>query len=115
MRSRSKATAKLYREQRVPLIEAMIERGDMCEACPKIYTFYPHMFTPAHPLHKAQTLHELRKRSANGSIVNPLNLMPVCNWANNWVETWPLESKEIDLVMREGHPHWDEVSARHDK
>lgn len=65
------------------------------------------------PLH----WHERRKRSAGGSIVNPVNLVGACNRHNDWVEDNPLLAREIGgtlLVCREGDLGYDELTKRWD-
>lgn len=51
-------------------------------------------------------LHELRKRSSQGSVTNLANLMPACSFHNGWVEDNPNLAYRLGLVVREGDPTW---------
>ena len=44
--------------------------------------------------------HELIKRSQGGSIVDPENIIMLCNYHNGWVEDHPLDAEKIGLVKR---------------
>lgn len=63
---------------------------------------------------RATCWHELRKRSAGGSLVNPANVLPACGPCNRFVEAEPLIARELGLVTRPGDAGWDEMSARRD-
>jgi len=61
-------------------------------------------------------LHERRKRSSGGSLINLKNLVPSCNSCNGRIEDEP-EMRILcgaALVLREGDEEWDEVGARQD-
>lgn len=60
---------------------------------------------------RQQGLHELRKRSAGGSLDNPSNLLGACIPCNGWVERWPDLAHRLGLVVRPGDPEWDELDA----
>jgi hypothetical protein len=67
---------------------------------------------------RIQGLHERRKRSAGGSLVNPENLIPACNWSNGFVEDQPALIRDLfgqALVVREGDEDWERLGARNDR
>ena len=49
-------------------------------------------------------IHELRKRSAGGSLTNVANLRSACNRCNGWVEDHPADAHRLGLVVRAGDP-----------
>ena len=114
LKPRSATKAKIDR-QRSAMFAPLAEAGEPCRAGARIVAHEQargktHLCTGV-----AACFHELRKRSSGGSTVNPKNLLPVCWNCNNWAEDWPDYAKELGLVIREGHPLWDEVSKRHDR
>lgn len=68
---------------------------------------------------RVEGLHERRKASSGGSKVNEANLMPACNRCNGIVEDCVGDERELVeasvLVVREGHPEWEELSMRWDR
>lgn len=52
----------------------------------------------------AQCIHERKKRSQGGSLVDTENLMASCFFCNGWVEDWPTLARELGLVV---HAHED--------
>jgi hypothetical protein len=50
----------------------------------------------------ASGCHERRKRSAQGSLDDPANLVPACWPCNQWVENWPELAHRMGLVVRAG-------------
>lgn len=91
---------------RRPLVAAMLAESPWCELGPVISTA-----VPAWPCsQRAQGLHELRKRSAGGSLTNRSNLLRACNPCNTWVEDHPTQARELGLVVRAGDPGWDELT-----
>jgi hypothetical protein len=113
LRRRSAKREAVYAEHRRPLIRALNERGVGCLICPLLVE--AGVFT--HCAGVIEGLHERRKRSAGGSLVNPSNLIPCCNWANGWVEDHPAEARDWFgslLVVREGDPEWEVLGRRSD-
>lgn len=53
--------------------------------------------------------HELRKRSDQGSLSNPDNLLAAHNVCNGWVEREPRLARLLGLVVRRGDPAWEEL------
>jgi hypothetical protein len=100
-------------EDRVPRIEAIVAAGVGCLIGP--------MLADAGLVSgcsgRVEGLHERRKRSAGGSLVNPENLIPACNRCNGWVEDNPRLVREVfdtELVVREGDAEWVRLGARAD-
>lgn len=61
----------------------------------------------------ATQLHHLRKRSSSGALANPANVVRTCGWCNTeGIEGHPVEAEAAGLVLREGHPDWEAMSAR---
>lgn len=50
----------------------------------------------------AECMHERRKRSDQGSLTNPQNLMAACSPCNTWVEDQPRIAHALKLVVRRG-------------
>lgn len=112
LKQRSDKRAKVMKEDRVPLITALVEAGFSCEICPVLEHYGCEDHKNCH--RKIEGLHELRKRSAGGSLVNRDNLVPACNYGNSWVEDNPALAHEWGLVVREGDPDWVRLGARND-
>lgn len=112
LKQRSAQRSKVMKEDRVPLITALIEAGFSCEISPVLEHYG--CDDSKHCRGKIEGLHELRKRSAGGSLVNRQNLIPACNWCNSWVEDNPLLAHEWGLVVREGDPEWERLGKRND-
>ena len=51
---------------------------------------------------RADSVHELKKRSALGSITDPANCVPCCNPCNSAIEDHPLEARRRGWVV----PSW---------
>lgn len=100
LKPRSKKMATLYRAQRIPLIVATLEQRPWCELGPRIAQV--DMAGARDCRGRASTLHELRKRSQGGSIVDPANVLPACAPCNGWVEDNPRLAAMVGLVIR-----WD--------
>ncbi len=97
LRPRSKKTAKLYRDERVPLTKHMLEINPYCELADKIKAVKPDYNDC---WSKAIGLHELKKRSAGGSITDPENVLRTCGPCNSFCEDFPLLAREAGLVIR---------------
>ena len=69
--------------------------------------------TILHGLHacrrRAVTLHELRKRSDTGSVLNEDNCMRACAPCNSFVEDHPRLAHDLGLVIRRGDPQWSSL------
>lgn len=112
IKQRSSERSRVMKEDRIPLITALVEAGFSCEIGP-VLEHHGHPDS-RHCRHKIEGLHELRKRSAGGSLVNRQNLIPACNYCNGWVEDNPATAHEWGLVVREGDPEWERLGKRND-
>lgn len=64
---------------------------------------------------RATCLHERRKRSDAGSIINRANVLPACYVCNGYVESYPILAHELGLVLRPGDWEWEAMSVRNDR
>ena len=112
LKPRSDERQKLMKEHRIPAIEAMVAEGRRCEIGPVLA--HHGLDGGRSCIGRIEGLHELRKRSAGGSLINPANLMPACNPCNGWVEDYPEESHILGFVVREGDEGYEELGKRND-
>jgi len=113
LRRRSPKRQKLMEQHRIPLIKELIQGGVGCEIGP-VLAFHGER-DARYCSGRLEGLHELRKRSSGGSLVNKDNLVPACNFCNGWVENNPLKAWEYGLVVRPGDPGYDELGASGDE
>ena len=114
LRPRSEKREALYAEDRRPRIERLVADGVGCLIGPLLAD--ARLGTQCSG--RIEGLHERRKRSAGGSLVNPENLIPACNRCNGWVEDEPELARSLfgtALVVREGDDEWDRLGAREDR
>lgn len=100
MRYRSKKREAEYKIRR-PMVASV--QGQACEVQSEVCTG------------RATTLHEKRKRSSNGSIINPANLVAICDRCNSWAECEPLKARRAGWVVREGDPEWEFLGRKNDR
>lgn len=113
LKSRSDERAKFMREVRAPLVAAMVETGVTCQIAPILRE----AGIPALCERSISGLHERRKRSSGGSLVNSKNLIPACSWCNSFIEIEPKLVRELTgdrLVVRSSDPEWEELSSAGD-
>jgi hypothetical protein len=114
LRSRSEERATLMREQRAPEVERLRQTGGTCLIGPLLRGAGIDIGCRG----AVEGLHERRKRSAGGSLVNKQNLIPACNRCNGWIEDEPAAARDLfgtALVVREGDPEWLELGRRKDR
>lgn len=99
MRARSAKVAKVYREERIPLVKEMLGENPNCELFNRIRRVDPKYRDCTR---KAIGLHELKKRSATGSITDRDNLLRCCAPCNSFCEDFPDLAWRCGLVMRHG-------------
>lgn len=121
LKSRSKKRSTFMRDTRAPAVAAMVEDGTRCAIGPRLEM----AGISGICVGQVSGLHERRKRSSGGSLVNPLNLIPACTPCNGWVEDrlpillgddlerW--EGLRRWLVVREGDSEWNELGSRTDR
>lgn len=113
LRARSVKRERLMREDRRPRIEAIVAEGVGCLIGPLLVDAGLDVRCSG----RVEGLHERRKRSAGGSLVNPENLIPACNRCNGFVEDEPRLVRELFgsvLVVREGDEEWVRLGRRAD-
>lgn len=93
LRSRSKKTAKVYRDVRAPLVAAILAERPWCELQ------FPGCTA------RATCVDERKQRSRGGSITDPANLRAACTWCNGYKEDHPHEAEARGLALHS----WDEV------
>lgn len=81
LRPRSAKKAKVYRQQRVPLVEAQLLAEPFCQ-----------IRWDEHCAGIADTVHEIKKRSRGGSITDRANCVSACAYCNGKVEDEPAEA-----------------------
>lgn len=117
MRRRSPRHAdedEAYRQLRAQLL------GQPCQVCPPLLEAARQMLERGaitRPLEltcggRSTECHHRRKRSSAGALAEPANVVASCHDGNMAVEAHPLVALEAGLVVREGHPEWDALSAR---
>lgn len=87
MKRRSDKRARLYREQRVPLVRALLAERPICERC-----------------HRAAStdVHEIKSRARGGSITDPDNLACLCRACHDWITTHPADAQAAGWLA----PSW---------
>lgn len=104
----SKKRASLQRKY-VAFVAGMLAVNDRCEVGRKILSVDS---SYRGCLGRADGLHHLRKRSAQGALIDPSNTRRCCSPCNLWVEMEPERAHKAGLVVREGDPDWDQLGAR---
>lgn len=104
MRPLSKKRQRVQR-LRVELVRTMLAEDPRCDLGPTIEL--------ADAKHRcageAIGLHERRKRSSTGSLLNRANLRRCCAPCNSWVEEHPRVAHMLGLVVRPGDREWAEL------
>jgi hypothetical protein len=90
---RSAKTAKVYREQRVPLVQAMLAAQPWCQ-----------VRWDENCRGHAEGLHEVLSRGRGGSIVREDNCVAACHYCNGAVSDNPAEAEARGFLKKSGHP-----------
>lgn len=77
--ARSKKRAKLYRDERIPLVIALLIERPTCQKCMSA---------------GSQDIHELKSRARGGSITDLNNLVALCRSCHNWITQNPKQAHE---------------------
>lgn len=77
MRFRSKKMTKKYRQERIPLVIAMLAEIALCQRCGK---------------RRPDDIHEVKPRGRGGSITDPDNLVAVCRNCHEWITRNPAQA-----------------------
>lgn len=116
IKPRSDKREAIYSTERRPYIQSLAAAGVRCEIGPIL----AELGIRGQCTGRLEGLHERRKRSAGGSLVNRLNLVPACNGCNGYLEDAVGEDRAAiegcdALVVRPGHPEFDRLGARADR
>ena len=101
---RSPKRAKLYKEERVPLVIFLLTEFPQCQLSAPIRR---QQLTYDRCTRLATQVHELKKRSAGGSLVDRRNLLTSCSYCNFYVEIEPDICWQAGLVIRHGETYQD--------
>lgn len=83
------------REERDDCRRVVMERcRGACEACARLHHG---------PLRAAVDVHEIKPRSAGGSIYDPDNCLGVCRLDHIWIHEHPVEARQLGLLAHS----WD--------
>lgn len=94
MRRRSKKKEKEYVERR-KIVSRLLEERPWCEACP---IFAKHDGLATYSRNKSVDVHELKRRSQGGSILDIDNLMCVCRGCHRRIGNHPALAFELGLA-----------------
>lgn len=92
---RSKKTQDIYKE-RVLLVKRLLLERPWCEACP---IFAGHDGVVSYVRRPSQDIHELKRRSQGGSILNEENLMAVCRKCHRRIGEHPQLAFDLGLAI----------------
>ena len=79
IRKRSPKMAKLYKDERVPLVKRLLAERTNCQRC---------------GVARSQDIHEVKTRARGGSITDINNLRAVCRKCHNWITGNPQEAHD---------------------
>ena len=92
---RSKKTKDLY-AKRIPLVKRLLHERPFCEACP-IFASHDGLIT--YIRQKSVDIHELKRRSQGGSILDEKNLMAVCRQCHRRIGEHPQLAFDLGLSI----------------
>lgn len=94
MRYRSAKKEKEYVERR-KLVVRLLEEKPWCEACP---VFAEHDEKKMYKRNKSSDLHELKRRSQGGSILDEENIICVCRPCHTRIGNYPQLAFDLGLA-----------------
>jgi 5-methylcytosine-specific restriction endonuclease McrA len=89
LRARSKRRARLYRQERVPLVAELLADQPPCERCHQAW---------------ATDVHEIKSRARGGSILDVANLALLCRTCHEWVTTNPTAARAEGWLLNSWDP-----------
>lgn len=101
----SKKQARLWRKY-VAFVAGMLAVDDRCEVGRKILSVDCKYRGCTR---RATGLHHLRKKSSQGALMEPDNVLRSCDPCNGWVEDHDERARKAGLVVRSGDPEWDRL------
>lgn len=93
MRKRSAKKEEEYKLRR-PLVARLLNERPYCEACP---VFAAHDGKVTYQRRPSVDIHELKRRSQGGSILDEKNLMAVCRQCHQRIGSYPALAFELGL------------------
>lgn len=110
---RRRAPARASEDAAYSALRALLVPGP-CEVCPPLIAAGLELDRPVRLTcgRIGTELHHRRKRSSSGALANRDNVVVSCHDGNMAVEQYPVQAEHAGLVVREGHPEWDALSAR---
>ena len=90
---RSKKTQDIYKD-RIPLVKRLLTERPWCEACP---IFAIHDGLVVYNRRPSVDIHELKRRSQGGSILDEKNLMAVCRICHRRIGEHPQLAFDLGL------------------
>lgn len=96
MRHRSKKKEAEYRVRR-PLVARLLEERPWCEACP---VFATHDGKVVYNRQRSVDIHEIKRRSQGGSILDESNLLAVCRDCHRRIGNYPELAFSLGLAKR---------------
>jgi 5-methylcytosine-specific restriction endonuclease McrA len=94
MRRRSKKKEQEYVERR-KLVARMLEQYPYCQACP---VFAKHDGLTTYVRRGSMDIHELKRRSQGGSILDESNCIAVCRECHRRIGNYPALAFELGLA-----------------
>jgi 5-methylcytosine-specific restriction endonuclease McrA len=79
LRKRSKKRAKVYRDERVPIVVKLLIERPTCQRC---------------KVSGSQDIHELKSRARGGSITDLNNLVALCRACHTWITANPAKATQ---------------------
>lgn len=96
IKRRSKKTAALYRNERVPLVKRLLEERPWCERC--LWLIANHGAIETYK--RSTEIHELIPRGRGGSITDEANAVALCTTCHSHIHNNPKESTEEGWLKR---------------
>lgn len=109
MRHRSKKQEALYRQRR-PFVERLLEENPACQACP-VFAAYDGRVT--FQQRYAVDVHEMKRRSQGGSILDERNCLTVCRRCHNMIGNNPALAESLGLALPGWAEDWMYDEAHH--
>lgn len=93
LKARSPKTAKVYRTERVPLVQDILAARRFCE-----------IRWDANCRTLAEGLHEILSRGRGGSITDEANVLAACHYCNGAVSDNPAQAEARGFLAKSGRP-----------
>jgi 5-methylcytosine-specific restriction endonuclease McrA len=100
---RSKKMIDTYKE-RIPLVKKLLSERPWCEACP---VFAEHDQLAVYIRRPSVDVHEIKRRSQGGSILDEKNLMTVCRQCHQRIGNYPQLAFDLGLAIH----GWEETDG----